>query len=350
MSSAAQATEIGVFTCIFFAAILYGLTSAQSLFYFRSKRAGNDKALIKIMVFMLWFLDTLDLAFSGLSLFQISIADPASVQIIGGAYWAFVVSFIIEAVVEAIVRSFYCFRIWTMSNGNWALTLLTSVLAIVAFVFSMWLPIAAAEFGLVAISKMRITIAVTYIFAISAVVADLTIAGILVHILWTIRKQSGIERTNTVIGNLITYTVSTGLLTSLAALILLITYVTSDSLVYAGVRFVVAKMYINAMLATLNERGALRDGFDTTLSPSIGTVPMFFHSSQTERTQQNSLTKKQGCKPNISSLNSGTLGFENDNHGDLVLRDMPPTKKGSDDNYTGSSNLEVKLAHCDISS
>lgn len=108
-------------------------------------------------------------------------------------------------------------------------------------------------------------------------------------------------------------------------------YVASDSLVYSGVRFVVAKsasldslnceralelhiVYINAIFATLNERGALRDGLDISLNPSTGNGTMFFHSRQTESTQLDSLTAKQRRGPNSLSSNSGAFGFENHSH------------------------------------
>jgi len=255
MTSEAKTTAIAVFVSAYVSAMFYGLTSAQALSYFKSKRSKRDAKLLRSMVLILWFLDTIDSAFIGLATYHVDISDFAGI-LSYPIYWSFALSVLLEGITEVIVRSFYCFRIWKLSH-SWVLTALASVFNLVAGVFAIWLAAAAFVSSPTGIRGLKV---VTFGFTISAVVADATIAAILVYFLWRMHHNSSYAKTISLTGTLIVYTVSTGALTSLSALIVLITYVGSDSLAYSGVRLVVAKVYVNAVLATLNQRSILRDG------------------------------------------------------------------------------------------
>ncbi|THU89092.1 hypothetical protein K435DRAFT_803013 [Dendrothele bispora CBS 962.96] len=47
----------------------------------------------------------------------IAIAKPDQV-VSGGVYWAVSVSWLLEAMIEGIVRMFYCFRVWRVSGNK----------------------------------------------------------------------------------------------------------------------------------------------------------------------------------------------------------------------------------------
>ncbi|KAI0791246.1 hypothetical protein C8Q75DRAFT_67192 [Abortiporus biennis] len=76
---------------------------------------------------------------------------------------------------------------------------------------------------------------------------------------FAVEYRTGVTRVDRVINTLMTYMINTGLLTSICALLCLITFITLPGrYVYFAFYFVLSKFYVNALLATLNSRGALR--------------------------------------------------------------------------------------------
>ncbi|KIK61148.1 hypothetical protein GYMLUDRAFT_59102 [Collybiopsis luxurians FD-317 M1] len=86
MPSVAETTALGIFVSVYLAAIFYGLTSLQTISYFRSERARKDPVFLKVTVFALWVLDTTDSAFTALSLYRVDISNPDDI-ISGSVYW-----------------------------------------------------------------------------------------------------------------------------------------------------------------------------------------------------------------------------------------------------------------------
>ncbi|THU97354.1 hypothetical protein K435DRAFT_796564 [Dendrothele bispora CBS 962.96] len=62
-------------------------------------------------------LDTVDSAVVPVELYRIAIAKPDQV-LSGNVYWAVSVSWLLEAIIEGIVRMFYCFRVWKVSGNK----------------------------------------------------------------------------------------------------------------------------------------------------------------------------------------------------------------------------------------
>ncbi|KIJ43864.1 hypothetical protein M422DRAFT_169160, partial [Sphaerobolus stellatus SS14] len=97
-------------------------------------------------------------------------------------------------------------------------------------------------------------------------------------------SRTGSRRTDTVVMRLIMYTVNTGLLVSLAALLTLVTAAARPhTFIYAAFYFLIPGLYLNSMLASLNARhsisqlgagnnviiasGSRRTAFDRAISP-----------------------------------------------------------------------------------
>jgi len=87
--------------------------------------------------------------------------------------------------------------------------------------------------------------------------ADVIIAAALCYYLH--KSRTGFARTDSLITTLIVYTLTTGLLTALLAVIHVILFATTQkALVWVGVFWVLGRCYINSLLAALNVRGHLR--------------------------------------------------------------------------------------------
>ncbi|KAI0341075.1 hypothetical protein BDW22DRAFT_1359234 [Trametopsis cervina] len=87
-----------------------------------------------------------------------------------------------------------------------------------------------------------------------AVVTDIVITLTLVYYLYRNRRV-GITQTKNMMGKLIHYSVTTGLLTAIGSLVVLITYnAYPHSLLFAGLVEALSKLYANSALAMLNAR------------------------------------------------------------------------------------------------
>ncbi|KAL4246488.1 hypothetical protein ABKN59_009653 [Abortiporus biennis] len=101
---------------------------------------------------------------------------------------------------------------------------------------------------------------VTWLFisVFSSIVAvDTLIASILCYSLW--RMKTGFKKTDSQVETLIRYSVHTGALTSIVAMSTLIVFIALPrSFAYLAIFFTLPKLYLNALLATLNGRESIR--------------------------------------------------------------------------------------------
>jgi len=100
--------------------------------------------------------------------------------------------------------------------------------------------------------------AIFYCGIIFSIVADVLVAISQVALLWKCRSNT--PQTDTVIRTLIKYSINTGVLTSLCAVLMCITWVTlPNNLVYDIFFAALPTLLFNALLATLNARRELRE-------------------------------------------------------------------------------------------
>jgi len=92
----------------------------------------------------------------------------------------------------------------------------------------------------------------------AAVVVDCIFAISLCILL--LRSRTGHKRTDSLMNVLMVYSINTGMITSLAAIICFITYaIMPNKYYYMGVFFILSKLNLNCLLASLNARTPLRD-------------------------------------------------------------------------------------------
>jgi len=92
----------------------------------------------------------------------------------------------------------------------------------------------------------------------ASAVTDVLIAG---SMCWYIyRQRTGFSRTDSTLSILMAYSINTGLLTSVLAAAVTISFIISpSSLISVAILWVLSKCYINSLLAMLNSRDYLRD-------------------------------------------------------------------------------------------
>ncbi|KAJ7319431.1 hypothetical protein DFH08DRAFT_891043 [Mycena albidolilacea] len=116
---------------------------------------------------------------------------------------------------------------------------------------------------------------------------DLLIAGTLVYLLYR-RRSSVFEKTVAAIDKLIQWTIETGVVTSIASIIMLVSFISLPStFVWLAFFVVIPRLFSNSLMASLNSRAALRAANEPRLPSStpaahISTLPRPMNSISIE--------------------------------------------------------------------
>lgn len=109
---------------------------------------------------------------------------------------------------------------------------------------------------------------VIYIGFGSTAFLDCGIAAAMCLILY--KSNGGTRKTESVVETLIQYFISTGLLTSFAAIMCIALYVVQPtSLLFLGMEFSMTRLYANSLLAMFNARRQLRAKMEESIEPTI---------------------------------------------------------------------------------
>lgn len=160
----------------------------------------------------------------------------------------------------SIVHGFYAWRIVALSGRKWHRWALPIVVALLsAGQLSMTIYISAflatnLNAGAAVILKESKDFITSWF--ILAVAADVIITVGMTTLLVTAKRKTSYSPTANKVGNLIKYTVETGLVTSFGALLVLILFLAFDdqSIYYYLIYYSLGKIYSNTLLATLNSR------------------------------------------------------------------------------------------------
>lgn len=240
------------------ASILYGISCIQTFIYY--KRSGGDTIVLKSLILLLWILDTIHLAFVTHAVYSYAILDFGDYLSISKPLWCITSHVTISSLSDLIVRGLYCHRIWKLSQRNLWMTIAVASISLLSFAsgfaFSIW-GFQHPNYFLADAEQLSVFL---YLNFVSGVVADSLIAVLLCVLL--MRQRTGYSRTNTLLYTLLIYTVNTGVLSSCCALLCLLLYASLpgyDRLSFVAVYFVLPKLLLNSLLATLNARRKLME-------------------------------------------------------------------------------------------
>jgi len=235
-------------------AVLFGVTCIQSLTF--SQRCERDKPFIKYMVLGLFVTDTAHMIFVSHTIYWYTITNFTNADALRLVPWSIMCGVLADNISDMVIRSFFARSVWHLSRHNRPLAYILSVLVFLTFVDGIGFGIKGftvhnfAEFA--AISWLMYSG-----FAI-ALVCDFLIAGSLCYYLFT--SRTGFKGTDSLINILSTYAINTGLVTSIFCALCFITYAAMpDNYIFLAFYFPLSKLYVNALLATLNARGRLRE-------------------------------------------------------------------------------------------
>jgi len=175
---------------------------------------------------------------------------------LGDLVWSLVVEVLFNGFTALLVQSFFVLRIWKLSERNLWLTIPVLLLVLGEFGAVLGYVIQALQLStfdqLDGLKPLSMTVNAL------AAAGDVLIAAILCTMLH--RSRTGFKRSDSLINKLIIFTINTGFLTSVCAVLSLVTIVAlPDTFVYICFYFTLGRLYSNSLLATLNARKLLRD-------------------------------------------------------------------------------------------
>jgi len=233
------------------AAVLYGVTCVQALYYYTHQ---NDGWYLQLSVTAVVIFDTIHQALITHTVYTYTITDwgnPDQLQLI---VWSLLVEVIFTGLTALIVQGFLTMRIWRLSNRNIYITGTSVILIIGGFVTLIVYVARALQF--VTLSSLERVKGESISVNVLGAAADLFIAGMLCSLLNV--SRTGFRRSDAIINRLILFTVNTGLLTSLCALASLISILAApNTYIYIAFFFCLGRLYTNSLLASLNARKVL---------------------------------------------------------------------------------------------
>ncbi|KAI0687810.1 hypothetical protein BC835DRAFT_377073 [Cytidiella melzeri] len=198
-------------------AMLYGITSVQTYIYFNSN--PPDTRYMKTTVFVLWVIDTLGAIFSFHVVYTYTIKALLKPVIWTDIIWSDGVNFMMLSLSDAIVTVVFAYRIWKLGDKIWPLVFIVPP-AFLVFIGGQALGV--ITFVMPSFADLRQHIAWLFytVFSLQAF-SDLAIMICLCTLL--IKRRRKVQRTRSVIGMLIFYSVNTCLLTCSVGVAALIT-------------------------------------------------------------------------------------------------------------------------------
>ncbi|ETW81805.1 hypothetical protein HETIRDRAFT_173483 [Heterobasidion irregulare TC 32-1] len=228
--------------------VIYGITLSQTVTYYRQSGL-KDPRFLKIIVFVLWALDTLHLILCIITVYWYLITNFSNPSALTRTVWA------LNGVIGLIVECFFARRVWILGK-NIYITATIVILSLLHFVFGIVFTV--EEFILQEFSRFPSLIWIACAGLGSAAATDIIIAASMCWYLW--KSRTGFKGTDSIIATLMAYSINTGLLTSIIATAAVITFaVLPSSFVWLSCFWVLGKCYVNSFLATLNNREALRN-------------------------------------------------------------------------------------------
>lgn len=254
------------FIGLLFGTTLYGITILQAYQYFL--KYPNDTKVQKGWVILLFLLDTANIVFGIHAMYFYLIFRFGDLSSLQTLIWSIKPFGIAHVLVIWIVQSLYLWRIWRLTNSLRLPTWIVRVV-MVGLVVIVLVGLAAGFVFLVELEKLQSLLippsfawVILFLGCLVPLLVDMSIATTMFFLLWS-QKVDLPSRMDRVVATLVTYIVSTGVLTSLMKLVyLLIFSARPDTLLFLCVEFSGTRLYVNSYYALLNARKSLRDELD----------------------------------------------------------------------------------------
>ncbi|KAF9054023.1 hypothetical protein BJ165DRAFT_680938 [Panaeolus papilionaceus] len=268
--------------CVVVAMILGGIIFTNTLSYYR--RYTNDHIYLKYFVGTLWTVEVAQTIVAASSIAHISTwhrnhsgERPPLPEAVSRCL---ILSFICTGIIVSMVQGFFSHRLriltdsWTLPSICWLLTFLRCV---GIFVLGM-IPLVRRYQLLVWLGKQK---AVISTILAASIAIDIMVTASLTIVLYK-RKNIGFQSLQHVINRLITWSIMSGLITTLLTAAILILSVMKQSVIYFGAFLVLARVFGLIFILSLNERRMLRRLDESALGSTLPAgIPVFAAETRT---------------------------------------------------------------------
>ncbi|CAA7262860.1 unnamed protein product [Cyclocybe aegerita] len=252
---------------VYLSSVFYGVTLLQTYQYFY-RYWGRDKLYIYSLVVLLTILDSLSTIANMYSMWYYLIEHYGNPIVILAIHWTLTMSISATAVIEFLVKVFYAYRLWILGGRKlYFLPGIIIIFGLVALVGGIAYVVLITKNGsLLYLPKITWLLLSAFSFSL---VADFLIASSMTYLLLKGRNR-GLKSTDNLLRKLVTYTISTGLLTVICTLMaLILAQVYKHTFYDVMFYFPLSKCYINSMLAFLNVRDSLRGNNTNMISVNL---------------------------------------------------------------------------------
>ncbi|KAF9069247.1 hypothetical protein BDP27DRAFT_1447835 [Rhodocollybia butyracea] len=325
---------------------LYGITTLQTYFYFLNY--GYDRISMKALVGVVWALDTIHSALMCFTIYQYLIIGYAQPEILESGVWSLFGSMACNIIVAFISQCFFTKRIHILSPPRFKLLISVPIACIVVchFVVTVIQFFKKKQFALLNEGTNDSVIP----FGVLAVFSDILIALALVLLLRQNHPET--EETKSLIKKLVVYAINRCILTSYAhtiassyldvltflarviAAIEIALFMSFPGSVYSfAFDFIIGKLYVNSLLASLNSRKSLRGNKSLEIGGSIPfSTALRFMSAPESGT---------GGDESLTSVGSADVDHRVTFHGNM---DSKTDSTGS----TGSKRFDARRRSMDV--
>ncbi|KIY69405.1 hypothetical protein CYLTODRAFT_420697 [Cylindrobasidium torrendii FP15055 ss-10] len=243
---------------LFFTALLQGGLVLQCYHYYMNYR--EDKLFIKLYVLVIFVLNAVNTSFDFAYLYESLITHYGDISFLTYTRWTFNAAPITTGLIAALVQLFFAYRIHVLARNIWA-TSSVVILALAGFVGSI---ITSIECGIhTKFIEFKSFQNVVILWLVAGCACDVLITVILV--LYLKQRKTGFKNTDDIVDRVVRMTIETGMITSVCAIVDLVTFLSLRSGLHLMFNFPLAKLYTVTLMTSL----ASRPVSQTTVHPSI---------------------------------------------------------------------------------
>ncbi|KAF8629793.1 hypothetical protein AX17_005572, partial [Amanita inopinata Kibby_2008] len=259
------ALQIGSYISVF----LFGVVTVQCHLYIQ--RFQDDRWGYKALVTSVWLFElghTICIAYEVYRATVIHYGQPEELVMFPGL----AMTIFLGGIITVLVQNFFAYRAWKiMPNPYKYVALGCMAVSLVRFVAGCYVAVKGIVDSLIKFRDQNK--ALISALLIVGVVVDVTVAFSMT--LFLVKKRGNAHnKLARLLDSLVMWTIRTGLVTSIAALAMLITFqLWTDTMIWMCLHTFLAKLYSNSFLSALNARHTLRNKLSKSVSGDIVRAP-----------------------------------------------------------------------------
>jgi len=255
------AVEIATFLGL----ILFGVSLSQGYTFFRW--SGEDRLSLKIMVSALLCLESFHSFTAAMAIYYDTVTRWQTAE---ANSYPISTNVVLETLITLLVQCFFSLRIYRLSK-KLSVSIACFSLALLRFVGGV--AISVENFLDVPNKPNGISLVVRFSWLITSALtcgcaADILIAISMTYYLRKFASPTNLQSTTEVINRLIRFALQTGLLTSMTSLAVISCFQAMSNMVWFSLYILLAKLYSNSLLVSLNARPRTKEVSDREKGPT----------------------------------------------------------------------------------